>query len=87
MLQTLAAPTLERLAKHDLQLLRIWHLRLLRNWSQIELRHQTGAVSHPVGAIELTRVVEALTRRGLCVVTVLNPPKGFGWTADNAPFC
>ena len=79
------APTFEKLAKQDVQLLRIWHHRLLRNFAQIALKYQNDALPRPVGAAELARMVEALSRRGLQIVNVVNAPEGFQWTKDTAP--
>lgn len=77
----------EKLAKQDVRLLRIWHQRLLRNWSQIKAGHQNGTRHRPIDADELTRILDGLARRGFFTLDVLNPPKRFRRIRDTASYC
>jgi hypothetical protein len=77
----------EKLAKQDVRLLRIWHQRLLRNWSQIKTGYQNGARHRPINADELTTILDGLARRGFFTLDVLNPPKRFRRTWDTASYC
>ena len=84
---TLAPLNVARLVSQEVQLLRIWHVRLLRNWSQIKSAHQDNLGGERVRAAELNSLIDALAQRRIFVLGVLNPPDGFPWPRDSAWRC